>query len=317
MLQRINEAFVMAQNAHEGQVDKQGKPYINHPFRVSKNPLLVDFIDRIIALLHDTVEDTDLKLIEPEHLLFKSADGKEDLDGIVYKPADFDENKKYPLILSVYGGPGSKRIFNRFNLNDSNQILAQLGFIVFTIDHRGVSGRGKDFETLMFMKLGQIELEDHAAAVNFIASGNYVDKDRVGIFGHSYGGYLTCMALLKKPDIFHVGVAGGPVTDWRNYDTIYTERFMRKPQDNEEGYDNSSCMKYAENLKGHLFIHHGTIDNNVHPGNTIQLINELLKYNKKFDLMMYPDRKHRIDTKRYEESRIEYFLKHFKPVSIY
>ena len=165
------------------------------------------------------------------------------------------------------------------------------------------------------MNLCQIELEDHAAAVNFIASRHYVDKDRVGIFGHSYGGYLTCMALLKKPDIFHVGVAGAPVTDWRNYDTIYTEKFMRKPQDNEEGYDNSSCMKYAENLKGHLFIHHGTIDNNVHPGNTIPLINELLKYNKKFDLMMYPDRKHRIDTKRYEESRIEYFLKHLKPES--
>lgn len=258
-------------------------------------------------------EFKDLKLIKPEHLLFKSADKREIFDGIVYKPADFDEDKKYPLILSVYGGPASKRIFNRFNLNDSNQILAQLGFIVFTVDHRGVSRRGKNFETLMYMKLGQIEIEDHVSAVKFISSRKYIDKNRVGIFGHSYGGYLTCMALLKKPDIFYVGVAGAPVTDWRNYDTIYTERFMRRPQDNGYGYDISSCMKYAENLKGHLFIHHGTIDNNVHPGNTIQLVNELLKNNKKFDLMFYPDQKHRISTNRYEESRIEYFLKHLKP----
>ncbi|RKY83385.1 S9 family peptidase, partial [candidate division KSB1 bacterium] len=260
-----------------------------------------------------TQEFKDLKLIKPEHIVFKSADGKEDLDGIVYKPANFDKSKKYPLIMSVYGGPRSKRIFNRFNMNDGNQALAQLGFVVFSIDHRGVSRRGKAFETYMYMKLGQVELADHVAAVKYITKRPYVDAKRVGIFGHSYGGYLTCIALLKAPDVFQVGVAGAPVTDWRNYDTIYTERFMRRPQDNPDGYEKGSCMNYAKNLKGHLFINHGCVDNNVHPGNTVQLIQALLKHNKKFDLMMYPEQRHGIRFARYGQARIEYFIKHLKP----
>jgi dipeptidyl-peptidase-4 len=257
-----------------------------------------------------TKEFEDLKLIKPEHILFKSADEKEDLDGIIYKPADFNENKKYPLILSVYGGPASKRVANYFSMNDFLQTLSQLGFIVLIIDHRGVSRRGKVFETLMYMKLGQIELEDHIKAVEFITSRPYVDKNKIGIFGSSYGGYLTCMALLKHPEIFHVGVAGAPCADLRNYDTIYTERYMRKPEDNAEGYNLASCLKYAENLKGHLFINHGTVDDNVHFGNTVQLVNELLKYNKKFDLMIYPGRRHLINPERFRESLVEYFVEH-------
>lgn len=258
-------------------------------------------------------EFEDLKLIKPEHIIFKSADGKNDLDGMVYVPAHLDKTKKYPLILSIYGGPGSKRIFNRFSLNDSNQILAQLGFIVLAIDHRGVSRRGKAFQNLMYMNLGQIELEDHVAGAKAISERPYVDKTRVGIFGHSYGGYLTCIALLKAPDVFHVGVAGAPVTDWRNYDTIYTERYMRRPQDNPDGYKKGSCLSYAKNLKGHLAIHFGAVDNNVHPGNTIQLVQELLKHNKKFELMTYPEQRHGIQFERYGEARVEFFIKHLKP----
>ena len=258
-------------------------------------------------------EFKNLGLIEPEHFIFKSADGKYDLDGIIYKPAHFNETKKYPLIMSVYGGPGSKRIFNTFILNDRLQALAQLGFVVGCIDHRGISRRGKAFQNLMYMNLGQIELEDHVAAVQFICQRPYVDKSRVGIFGHSYGGYLTCIALLKAPDVFHVGVAGAPVTDWRNYDTIYTERYMRRPQDNHEGYEKGSCMNFAKNLKGHLAIHHGAVDNNVHPGNTIQLIRALLKLNKKFDLMIYPEQRHGIGFNRYGEARVEYLIDHLKP----
>ncbi len=258
-------------------------------------------------------EFKDLKLIEPEHFTFKSADGKYDLDGILYKPAHFDKNEQYPLIMSVYGGPGAKRIYNRFNLNSRSQALAQLGFIVASIDHRGVSGRGKAFQNLMYMNLGQIELADHVAAVKHISTRSYVDGNRVGIFGHSYGGYLTCIALLKAADVFHVGVAGAPVTSWRNYDTIYTERYMRRPQDNPEGYEKGSCMNYAENLKGHLFIHHGTVDNNVHPGNAIQLLYVLLKHNKKFDFMFYPEQRHGIRFKQYSEGRVEYFIEHLNP----
>lgn len=257
----------------------------------------------------------DLKLIKPEHFSFKSADGRYDLDGHVYFPAHFDNNKTYPLILSVYGGPGSKQAANRYNMNGGSQILAQLGFIVANVDHRGVSGRGKAFQNLMYLNMGEIELEDHVAGVKHLASRPYIDGSRVGIYGHSYGGYLTCIALVKAPDVFHVGVAGAPVTDWRNYDSIYTERYMRRPQDNPEGYDKGSCMTYAKGLKGKLFIHHGAVDDNVHPGNSIQLIYALLQAGKRFDFMIYPEQQHGIRFNQYSLDRIDYFIEHLKPVN--
>jgi dipeptidyl-peptidase-4 len=259
-----------------------------------------------------TQELEDLNLIQPEHFVFKSADGNYDLDGLLYKPAHFDPQLTYPLILSVYGGPGSRQVTDRFGMPRS-QALAQLGFLVASVDHRGVSRRGKNFQNLMYLNLGEIELADHVAGVKHITSRPYADADRVGIYGHSYGGYLSCIALLKAPDVFHVGVAGAPVTDWRNYDTIYTERYMRRPQDNPKGYELGSCMTYAKDLKGHLFIHHGAVDDNVHPGNSIQLVQELLKHNKTFDFMFYPEQKHGIRFQRYGQSRIEYFLEHLKP----
>ncbi|MDW7761662.1 MAG: S9 family peptidase [Acidobacteriota bacterium] len=260
-----------------------------------------------------TAELEALKLVKPEPFTFKSADGKHDLDGILYKPAHFDPAASYPLILSVYGGPGAKRIYNRYNLADGNQALAQLGFIVASVDHRGVSGRGKTFQNLMYLNLGEIEVADHAAAVKHLGTLPYVDAGRVGIFGHSYGGYLTCMALLKEPDVFHVGVAGAPVTCWRNYDTIYTERYMRRPQDNPDGYEKGSAMTYAKNLKGRLFLHHGAVDDNVHPGNSVQLLHALLDAGKRVDFMLYPEQQHGIRYSQYADSRVEYFIEHLKP----
>ena len=256
----------------------------------------------------------DLKLIKPEHFLFKSADGQYDLDGLLYFPAHFDPADKYPLILSIYGGPGSKGVTNSYRMTDGNQALAQLGFLVAVCDYRGVSGRGKAFQNLHYMKLGQVELEDHVAFVKALGQRPYVDTTRVGITGHSYGGYFTCLALLKAPDVFQVGVAGAPVTDWRNYDSIYTERYMRRPQDNPDGYEKGSCLTYAKALKGKLFIHHGAVDDNVHPTNTIQLVQALLKENKTFDLMIYPEQQHGIGFARYPASRVEYFIEHLKPV---
>lgn len=258
-------------------------------------------------------EFNNLQLVKPEHFTFKSADGNDDIDAILYKPADFDKNKKYPVIHAVYGGPGARMIRNSYNLNSGDQALAQLGFLVLKTDHSGVSRRGKAFETKMYMKLGQVEIDDHAAAIKHISKRPYVDATRVGINGHSYGGYLTCIALLKKPDVYHVGVAGAPVTDWRNYDTIYTERYMRRPQDNLEGYDLGSCMKYAKNLKGKLFLHHGAVDNNVHPGNTIQLVDALLKAGKRFDMMLYPEQQHGIRYRQYGQDRMDYLIRHLKP----
>ena len=267
----------------------------------------------VLGSSRPTKEFTDLDLIQPEHLTFRSADGAWDLDAVLYKPADFDRQCSYPLILSVYGGPGSKMISDSFLMDSRSQALAQLGFLVLEIDHRGVSRRGKEFQNLQYLNLGQVELEDHIAAVRQLTERPYVDAGRVGIYGGSYGGYLTCMALLKAPDIFHVGVAGSPVTDWRNYDTIYTERYMRRPADNPEGYTKGSCLSYVSNLKGRLFIHHGAVDDNVHPGNTIQLARALLEAGKRFDLMVYPEQRHRIDYDQYGESRLDYFLEHLLP----
>ncbi len=259
-------------------------------------------------------EFQDLKLIKPEHLVFKSADGQYDLDGLLYFPAHFNPSEKYPLILSIYGGPGSKGVSNRYLMADGNQALAQLGFLVAVCDYRGVSDRGKAFQNLHYMKLGQVEIDDHVAFVKALGQRPYIDTARVGVTGHSYGGYFTCLALLRYPDVFQVGVAGAPVTDWRNYDSIYTERYMRRPQDNPEGYDKGSCLTYAKALKGHLFIHHGTVDDNVHPCNTIELVQALLKENKTFDLMMYPENQHGISYPRYPASRVEYFIEYLKPV---
>ena len=256
----------------------------------------------------------DLKLIKPERLVFKSADGQYDLDGLLYFPAHFDPADKYPLILSVYGGPGTKGVTNSYKMVDGSQALAQLGFLVAVCDFRGGSGRGKAFQNLHYMKLGQIEIDDHAAFVKALGQRPYVDTTRVGVTGHSYGGYFTCMALLRYPDVFQVGVAGAPVTDWHNYDSIYTERFMRRPQDNPDGYEKGSCLTYAKNLKGKLFIHHGAVDDNVHPCNTIELVQALLKENKRFDLMIYPEQQHGIAVARYPASRLEYFTEHLKPV---
>ncbi|MCA9733082.1 MAG: S9 family peptidase [Deferribacteres bacterium] len=268
---------------------------------------------RVIGETTVSDEFTALNLQKPEHVVFKAADGTTELDGMIYKPAHFDPNKKYPLIMSVYGGPGSRMIRDMYMMNSRSQTLAQLGFIVMSIDHRGVSQRGKAFETQMYMKLGQIEVDDHAQAVKWISQRPYVDSTRVGIYGHSYGGYLTVMALLKKPDVFHVGVSGAPVTDWRNYDTIYTERYMRRPKDNPDGYEKNSAMNFVDGLKGKLSIHHGAVDDNVHPGNSVQLLYALLKKNKKFDFMLYPEQRHGIRFPRYYEAIVEYFVEHLKP----
>ena len=252
-------------------------------------------------------------LLKPEQFTFKSSDGQYDLDALLYFPAHFDPTQKYPVVLAIYGGPGSKGVSNSYRMVDGNQTLAQLGFLVAVCDYRGVSGRGKAFQNLHYLKLGQVEFEDHVAFVKALTQRPYVDAGRVGIFGHSYGGYFTCLCLLKAPDVFQVGVAGAPVTDWRNYDTIYTERYMRRPQDNPDGYEKSSCLTYAKNLKGKLFIHHGAVDDNVHPGNSVQLLQALLRENKKFDFMLYPESQHGIAYSRYAEARVEYLLEHLKP----
>ncbi len=254
-----------------------------------------------------------LKLIKPEHFVFKSADGKFDLDGLLYKPSGFDKNKKYPVIYSVYCGPGTKEIRNRYNYLDFNQLLAQLGFMIVKVDNRGLICRGKEFESASYKKLGQTDVEDLVASKKYLSERPYVDGSRVGIFGGSYGGTMSVLTLLKAPEHFHVGVAGSPGTDWRNYDTIYTERYMNLPQYNSDGYEKANPMNFAKNLEGKLLIQHGAVDDNVHPTHVMQLVDALLKAGKHFDWFIYPGQAHGIRFQQAGKKRMDFFMRHLKP----
>ncbi len=256
-------------------------------------------------------------LQKPELLTIKSADGSEDLPILVYKPVDFDPNKKYPVVLPLYGGPEYQDVTNGYKDADGYQRLAQLGFIVVRANYRGSGNRGKEFATLHYGKLGSIEIDDYAHVVKEITKRDYADETRVGVYGHSYGGYATSLLMLRYPEVFSVGIAGAPVTDWRSYDTIYTERYMDTPQRNLDGYVNGSAMTYASNLTGKLLLVHGTIDNNVHPGNTVQLQNALILADKKFDLMTYPANRHGIrgaHGQHYNKLRLNYLIENLQPV---
>jgi dipeptidyl-peptidase-4 len=225
----------------------------------------------------------------PERFTCKADDGETDLYGWLYKPRGFDPARSYPLVIDVYGGPGSKGVRGRYR---PGHAVTALDVIVAKIDNRGTGGRGKAFLGAVYRKLGIVDIADQAAGVRHLVRRPYIDADRVGIYGHSYGGYMAALAILKYPDLFHVAVAGAPVTDWRNYDTIYTERYMRTPEENETGYDEGSCLTYAEQLRGKLLILHGMMDDNVHPNNAFQLMDALQGAGKSFDVMFYPESGH-------------------------
>ena len=182
-------------------------------------------------------------------MTFKSADGSEDLVATIYKPVDFDPTKKYPVLLPLYGGPGYQDVTSTYKNADSYQQMAQLGFIVVRANYRGSGNRGKAFATLHYGKLGTYEIDDYAQVIKEITKRDYADGSKVGVYGHSYGGYATALLMLRYPELFHVGVSGAPVSDWRSYDTIYTERYMDTPQRNKIGYDEGSAMTYAEHLQ--------------------------------------------------------------------
>jgi dipeptidyl-peptidase-4 len=230
-----------------------------------------------------------LGLEVPELFTFKAADGVTDLYGMLSKPSDFDPSKAYPLLVSVYAGPATNGAREVFGLPHP---LAEYGFLVASFDARSAGGRGKRFLDAIYRKLGTVEVDDQAAGVKALRERPYVDGSRVGIFGTSYGGYASAMAILRHPDVFHAASAASAVTDWRHYDTIYTERYMRTPQVNAAGYDAGSAMTYADSLRGALMIYYGTADNNVHPNNSMQLIQALQQAGKSFDVQVGPDRGH-------------------------
>ena len=212
------------------------------------------------------------------------------------KPANFDKNKKYPLLLFQYSGPGSQQVGNKWNSSNDywHNMLAQKGIIIACIDGRGTGFKGADFKKSTYLNLVKYETEDQISVAKEMASRAYIDENNIGIWGWSFGGHMSTNALLKGNDIFTMAIAVAPVTSWRFYDTIYTERFLRTPQENPGGYDENSPVNYAEKLKGNYLLVHGTGDDNVHVQNSYRMINSLIEANKQFDMFIVPDRTHGI-----------------------
>jgi dipeptidyl-peptidase 4 len=243
-----------------------------------------------------------LGLHKVELFTFKAADGETDLYGMLHFPSNFDPAKKYPLLVSVYAGPQTNGARETFALPNP---LSELGFLVATLDSRSAAGRGKKFLDAIHGKLGRVEIDDQAAGAKALCQRPYVDRQRVGIYGMSYGGFAAAMSLARYPDVFFAASASSPVTDFRNYDSIYTERYMGLPADNKEAYAATSVMSFVPNLKGRLMLYFGTADNNVHPSNSLQLITALQRAGKSFDLQVGPDLGH---TPLRQERMMEFFI---------
>ena len=235
------------------------------------------------------------RLPEKKFLTIKTTEGVE-LNAWMIKPADFNPTKEYPVFMYVYGGPGSQTVQN--NWGGSNymwfEMLAQKGYIVVSVDNRGTGGKGADFKKSTYKELGKFEIQDQIEAAKYLGSLPYVDKERIGMFGWSYGGYMTSLAMTKGAGIFKMGIAVAPVTNWRFYDSVYTERYMQTPQENENGYDENSPINHVSKLKGAYLLVHGSADDNVHYQNTMRMIEALVQANKQFDLFIYPDKNHGI-----------------------
>jgi dipeptidyl-peptidase 4 len=253
----------------------------------------------------DLTKFAELGLKKAEMFTYKAADGKTTLHGTLQFPSSFDPSRKYPALVSVYGGPASASNTARETFITPSS-TTEYGFLVVNLDSRAVPGQGKRMLDDIYLKLGQVEIDDIAEGVKSLWDRPYFDKARVGIYGTSYGGYASLMSLLRHPDVFAAASASSPVTAWYHYDTVYTERYMWIPEENKAGYEAGSAMTYAKDLKGRLMLYYGTADNNVHPSNMMQLISELQKAGKSFDLQVGPDRGHSgLNTDRMMEFFIE------------
>ncbi|HNP18960.1 MAG TPA: DPP IV N-terminal domain-containing protein [Fulvivirga sp.] len=292
----------------KGKNDKRlTDPAFNHSINLSPNeeyfidiaqthdvPPFTNLLDnngKLVAELakSDMTEFKKLNLKTVEVFTFTSADGETELHGMLHFPSNFDPSKKYPLLLSNYGGPATNAFRETFTFPDA---LTEYGFLVANIDGRNVKGRGKKMLDQLYGNLGIVEMDDFAKGIKSLYDRPYFDKNNVGVFGTSYGGTTSVTCLLRYPEVFQAACANSAVTDWRNYDNIYTERYMNLIENNKEGYDAGSVMSYVSNLKGDLLIYFGTSDNNVHPANSLQLIQALQKAGKSFEVQVGPDRGH-------------------------
>jgi dipeptidyl-peptidase-4 len=234
-------------------------------------------------------------LSKKEFFKFKTSEGIE-LNGWMIKPANFDAGKKHPVFMTVYGGPVINTVNDAWQGADFfwHQMLAEKGYIVVSVDNRGTGGRGRDFKNCTYRQLGNLETKDQIEAAKWLGAQSYVDKSRIGIQGWSYGGYMSSLCIMRGSDYFKAAIAVAPVTNWRYYDSVYTERYMGLPQDNASGYDDNSPINHVKELKGKYLLIHGTADDNVHFQNTVEMTTALVKANKPFDMAIYPDKNHSI-----------------------
>jgi dipeptidyl-peptidase-4 len=255
---------------------------------------------RLVRVINDNAavkqELEKLKLAPKEFFTLKAADGQTELNAWMLKPKDFDPGKKYPVWMNLYGGPGSQQVVNRYDGSNGMwyQMLAQKGIVSVCVDNRGTGGKGARFKKCTYKQLGKLETEDQIAAARYLAGLPFVDPQRIGIWGWSFGGYMSTLCITKGADVFAAAIAVAPVTNWRYYDTIYTERFLQTPQLNPQGYDDNSPIHFADKLKGKYLIVHGTADDNVHAQNAYEMIDALVAADKSFQMFLYPDRDHGI-----------------------
>lgn len=294
---RNKQKHTEVEGTHDISMGSNSKFFINR-YSNTSTPTQVELwslMDGKMEVLEDNAsvkEFTENHVYSPYELFsFTTSDGQK-LDGSIIKPIDFDSTKSYPLLLNIYGGPGAQGVYNNWASSGWSQYLAQEGYVIVNVNNRGSGGYGSEFEKIVYKQLGKWEANDFIETAKYLAGKKWVDGDRMAIRGHSYGGYMTTYTMFTHPDVFDVGVATAPVTDWRFYDSIYTERYMGLLEDNREGYKQSAPLTHAKNLKGHLLLSHSTMDENVHVQNTMQLMTELTGNGLEADLQIYPPGAH-------------------------
>ncbi|WP_395048394.1 S9 family peptidase [Flavobacterium sp.] len=270
----------------------------------SKTGKQIQVIENNEALVTELKE---FNLPQKEFFVMKTEKGNE-LNAWIMKPATFDPSKKYPVFMYQYSGPGSQQVNNEWNNSDDYwfMMLSQQGYIIACVDGRGTGYKGADFKKVTYQQLGKYEVEDQIDAAKVIGNYPYVDKSRIGIWGWSYGGFMSSNCILKGNDVFKMAIAVAPVTNWRFYDNVYTERYMRTPQENPKGYDDNSPINFVDKLKGKFLLIHGSGDDNVHVQNSMQMMEAMIQQNKQFDSQIYPDKDHGI---RGGKTRIQLYNK--------
>ena len=274
------------------------KYYISY-FSSANTPLQVELrssdgkLIRVLednAALRNRMKEMNLHVPEKEFFTFATERG-DTLYGYLKKPADFDSSKIYPVLMTQYSGPGSQSVSDSWGIGWED-VLVENGYIVACVDGRGTGYRGEDFKKCTFRNLGGLEVEDQISAARYLGGLPFVDSSRIGIYGWSFGGFMSLNCILKGADVFKMAIAVAPVTSWRYYDTIYTEVYNGLPQDNPEGYDDNSPINFADRLKGKLLLIHGSADDNVHVQNSMDMASALIRAGKQFDMMIYPDDNH-------------------------